>query len=296
MTLDAYQAQYENYLSCAEKALESAANRYLPEQSEVCRAARYSLFSGGKRVRAILVLAVCEMLGGNMAAAEEFAAAVEMLHCYSLIHDDLPCMDDDDYRRGRPSCHKAFGESTATLAGDVLLTEAFETILGANATPAVCVNAAKALAEGSGSRGMIYGQELDIAWEEKSPAREVLDEIHHYKTGALINAAVQMGAAAAQANLEQCNILQQYAFDLGLVFQIVDDVLDVTATSEELGKPVGSDAENGKVTFATLYGVDGAMQLAQQMNDANCQRMQTQFGTSADFLVMLAQQLLNRKN
>lgn len=296
MTLDAYTEQYEKYLSCAEGVLETTANRYLPEQSEVCRAARYSLFGGGKRVRAILVLAVCEMLDGNMAAAEEFAAAVEMLHCYSLIHDDLPCMDDDDYRRGRPSCHKAFGESTATLAGDVLLTEAFETILGANTSPEIRVNAAKALAEGSGSRGMILGQELDIAWEEKSPSRKILDEIHHYKTGALINAAVQMGAAAAQASTEQSDILKQYAFDLGLVFQIVDDVLDVTATSEELGKPVGSDAENGKVTFATLYGTEGAMQLAQQINDANCQRMQAQFGASADFLIMLAQQLLNRKN
>ncbi len=296
MTLDAYKAQYENYLACAEKGLARAADCYLPEQSEVCRAARYSLLSGGKRIRAILVLAVCDMLGGDMSAAEEFAAAVEMLHCYSLIHDDLPCMDDDDYRRGRPSCHKAFGESTATLAGDVLLTEAFETILGADAAPQIRVNAAKALAEGSGSRGMILGQELDIAWEEKSPTREILDEIHHYKTGALINAAVQMGAAAAQCKQEQCNILKQYAFDLGLVFQIVDDVLDVTATSEALGKPVGSDAENGKVTFATLYGTDGAMKLAQQINEENCKRMERQFGESAAFLVMLAQQLLNRKN
>ncbi len=296
MTLQNYQAQYHAYLSRAEKALEQTAAVFLPEQSAVCEAARYSLFGGGKRVRAILTLAVCEMLNGNEQAAERFAAAVEMLHCYSLIHDDLPCMDDDDYRRGRLSCHKKFGETIATLAGDVLLTEAFDVIVNTDAEPVVCRNAAKALAAGSGSRGMIYGQELDIEWEKKSPDREILDSVHHYKTGALINAAVQMGTAAAQADDETCRVLAQYAFDLGLVFQIVDDVLDVTSTSEDLGKPVGSDAENGKVTFATLYGVEKAMQLAQQINTANCERMTQAFGDRADFLVTLAQNLLERSN
>lgn len=296
MTLQSYQAQYRAYLSRAERALEQTADIFLPEQSSVCEAARYSLFGGGKRVRAILTLSVCEMLNGDENAAEHFVAAVEMLHCYSLIHDDLPCMDNDDYRRGRLSCHKKFGEATATLAGDVLLTEAFDVILNTDADPSVCRNAAKALSAGSGSRGMIYGQELDIEWEQKSPDREVLDSIHRYKTGALINAAVQMGAAAAQADDETCQVLAQYAFDLGLVFQIVDDVLDVTATSEDLGKPVGSDAENGKVTFATLYGVEGAMQLAKQINDVNCDRMTKQFGDRADFLVALAQNLLERSN
>lgn len=296
MMLQNYETQYQSYLTRAEKALDRAVERYLPEESVVCQAARYSLLGGGKRVRAILVLAACDMLGGDMAAAEHFSAAVEMLHCYSLIHDDLPCMDNDDYRRGRLSCHKKFDETTATLAGDVLLTEAFDAIVQSGAEPKVCADAAKALAVGGGSRGMIYGQELDIAWEEKTPDRSVLDSIHHYKTGALINAAVQMGAAAAQANADTCRVLEQYAFDLGLVFQIVDDVLDVTATSEELGKPVGSDAENGKVTFATLYGADGAMQLAQQINEENCKRMEQNFGSDADFLIQLAQQLLERKS
>ena len=291
-----YETQYQHYLTRAEKALDRAVDLYLPEESVVCQAARYSLLGGGKRVRAIFVLATCDLLNGDMDAAEHFSAAVEMLHCYSLIHDDLPCMDNDDYRRGRLSCHKKFGETTATLAGDVLLTEAFEAIVQSGAEPKVCADAVKALAAGGGSRGMIFGQELDIAWEEKTPDRAVLDSIHHYKTGALINAAVQMGASAAQADNETRRVLEQYAYDLGLVFQIVDDVLDVTATSETLGKPVGSDAENGKVTFATLYGADGAMQLAQKINEDNCKRMEQQFGASADFLVQLARQLLDRKN
>ncbi len=296
MTLQSYENQYQAYLARTEAALERAVERYLPENSTVCQAARYSLMGGGKRVRAILVLAVCDLLQGDTEAAEHFAAAVEMLHCYSLIHDDLPCMDNDDYRRGRLSCHKKFGETVATLAGDVLLTEAFDAIAQSGAAPKVCADAVKALASGSGSRGMIYGQELDIYWEEKTPDRAALDSIHHYKTGALINAAVQMGVAAAQGSKEEQQILEQYAFDLGLVFQIVDDVLDVTATSEELGKPVGSDAENGKITFATLYGAEGAMQLAQKINNENCARMEQQFGVQADFLVHLARQLLNRKN
>ena len=291
-----YEMQYQDYLHRVEAALDCAVERYLPSESAVCQAARYSLLGGGKRVRAILVLAVSEMLGGDADAAEHFSAAVEMLHCYSLIHDDLPCMDNDDYRRGRLSCHKKFGETLATLAGDVLLTEAFDAIVQSGAEPKICADAVKALASGSGSRGMIYGQEIDIAWETKNPDRAALDQIHHYKTGALINAAVQMGASTALAEEDTRKVLEQYAFDLGLVFQIVDDVLDVTSSSEELGKPVGSDAENGKVTFATLYGVDGAMELAKKINEENCARMTQRFGVDAEFLIQLARALVERKN
>lgn len=294
MNAELYEKQYAEYLRCAENALKECADVYLPVSSDVCQAARYSLFSGGKRVRAILTLAVCDMLRGNMAAAADFSAAVEMLHCYSLIHDDLPCMDDDDFRRGKPSCHKAFGEATATLAGDVLLTEAFEVIAQAKTVPEQRMQAIAALTLGGGSRGMILGQELDIYWEQKTPARENLDQIHHYKTGALINAAVQMGACAAGAGQAERKVLEEYAFDLGLVFQIVDDVLDVTSTSEQLGKPIGSDAENGKVTFATLYGVEGAMQLAREINRANCTKMEQTFGERAAFLIALAETLLLR--
>ena len=231
-----------------------------------------------------------------MQTAAQFAAAVEMLHCYSLIHDDLPCMDNDDLRRGRPSCHKAFGESTAMLAGDVLLTEAFEVIANAPAAPQVCVAAARALGAGAGSRGMVYGQELDLKYEALAATEEQLRLIHRNKTGALINAAVQMGAAAAGATPQQCEILASYAYGLGLVFQIVDDVLDVTSTPEQLGKPIGSDSENGKTTFVTLYGADGAMALAQKLNEQICRDLQQHFGVKAAFLQQLAQQLLVRKN
>ncbi len=291
-----YQAQYQKYLEQTASALEKVCGRFLPEESEVCRAARYSLLGGGKRIRAVLVLSVCEMLGGNMAAAEQFAAAIEMLHCYSLIHDDLPCMDNDDLRRGRPSCHKAFGEATAMLAGDVLLTEAFEAIANAPASAQACVRAAKALGAGAGSRGMVYGQELDLKYESLAATEEQLRLIHRNKTGALINAAVQMGAAAAEADEEKCKALEAYAYGIGLVFQIVDDVLDVTSTPEQLGKPIGSDSENGKTTFATLYGVQGAMELAGQLNAKTCAELRGRFGEKAAFLEQLAQRLLTRKN
>ena len=182
-----YKTQYQMYLSQASAALEDACAKFLPEESEVCRAARYSLLGGGKRIRAVLVLSVCDMLGGDPQTARAFSAAVEMLHCYSLIHDDLPCMDNDDLRRGRPSCHKAFGEATAMLAGDVLLTEAFEAIANAPACPQACVQAAKALGLGAGSRGMVYGQELDLKYEALAATEEQLRLIHRNKTGALIS-------------------------------------------------------------------------------------------------------------
>ena len=291
-----YATQYQEYLARVNRALETASDAFLPEESEVCRAARYSLLGGGKRIRAVLVLAVCDMLNGDAAAAEQFAAAVEMLHCYSLIHDDLPCMDNDDLRRGKPSCHKAFGEATAMLAGDVLLTEAFEVIANVAAPAIVNVRASKALGAGAGSRGMVYGQELDLKYEALAATEEQLRLIHRNKTGALVNAAVQMGAAAAQANETQCKELEAYAFGIGLVFQIVDDVLDVTGSQEQLGKPNGSDSENGKTTFVTLYGTDGAMVLAQKLNEQICNDLQQHFGAKAAFLQQLAQQLLVRKN
>ena len=291
-----YKAQYEAYLAQASKALDAACGQFLPETSEVCRAARYSLLGGGKRIRAVLVLSVCDLLGGDKAAAGQFAAAVEMLHCYSLIHDDLHCMDNDDLRRGRPSCHKAFDEATAMLAGDVLLTEAFEVVANAPASAQACVRAARALGAGAGSRGMVYGQELDLKYEALAATEDQLRLIHRNKTGALINAAVQMGAAAAEADTETCRVLEAYTYGLGLVFQIVDDVLDVTSTPEQLGKPIGSDSENGKTTFATLYGVQGAMDLAQKLNAETCAQLHSHFGTKAAFLEQLAQQLLVRKS
>ena len=290
-----YNAQYQAYLNTAETALAQQADRCFNERSRVCEAARYSLFGGGKRVRAVLCLAVCDMLDGNRNAAACYAAGVEMLHCYSLIHDDLPCMDNDDMRRGRPSCHKAFGEATALLAGDTLLTAAFETLSGSPGTAVQNTAAVCALSRAAGANGMVWGQELDLAFEEKPATAEELREVHRNKTGALINAAIQMGAAAAEGEEEDCRRLEQFAYDLGLVFQIVDDVLDVTSTSEELGKPVGSDAENNKTTFATLYGPEGAMELAQKINAEACGRLSRAYGERSEFLTALAENLLCRR-
>ncbi len=296
MTSKSYEQRFAAYLAAAQQAVEQEAGRRLPETSEVCRAARYSLTGGGKRIRAILVLAVSDLAGGDAAAARRLAAAVEMLHCYSLIHDDLPCMDNDDYRRGQLSCHKKFGEATALLAGDVLLTEAFEAAANASDSPRVCAAGAAALAAGAGSRGMVYGQELDLAAETEKPDAARLEQIHHYKTGSLIEGAVEMGIACGTVTPAERAALDRYAFDLGLVFQIVDDVLDVTATSAELGKPAGSDAANGKVTFATLYGPEKAMETARRINEDNCRRMNEIFGDRADFLAELAKSLLTRRN
>ena len=291
-----YQQQYDAYLARAKRALEEACRRYLPAESQVCQAARYSLMGGGKRMRAVLVLSVCDMLAGDSAAAEPFAAAVEMLHCYSLIHDDLPCMDDDDLRRGRPSCHKAFGEAAALLAGDVLLTEAFEAAAQAPASPEVCLQAVQALSRGAGSCGMVYGQELDLKYEVLDTTESQLLQIHRNKTGALINAAVQMGAAAAGADAAQREALEQYAYGLGLMFQIVDDVLDATATTEQLGKPAGSDRANGNTPFVILCGPDGSTTLAHQLNHATCGVVRTAFGDKAAFLEQLASAMLERRS
>lgn len=290
-----YHQQYDAYLQTFNDRLTVCCDAYLPLGSQVNEAARYSLLAGGKRVRAVLCMAACELLGGEAPQATQFACAVEMLHCYSLIHDDLPCMDNDDFRRGKPSCHKAFGEATALLAGDLLLTEAFEVIAAAPVSETARVRACTALAHGAGSAGMVLGQELDLRYESQPVGEETLRLVHRNKTGALINAAMQMGAAAAEGGEEDCRRLEQFAYDLGLVFQIVDDVLDVTSTSEELGKPVGSDAENNKTTFATLYGPEGAMELAQKINAEACGRLSRAYGERSEFLTALAENLLCRR-
>ena len=291
-----YRQRYEAYLELFNAQLTACCDEYLPLGSQVNEAARYSLLAGGKRVRAVLCMATCELLGGQAQQAAQLDCAMEMLHCYSLIHDDLPCMDNDDFRRGKPSCHKAYGEATALLAGDLLLTEAFEVIANAPVDDRARVDACAALAHGAGSAGMVLGQELDLKYENQPVEEETLRLVHRNKTGALINAAMQMGASAAGGNAEDCQRLEQFAYDLGLVFQIVDDVLDVTSTSEELGKPIGSDAENNKTTFATLYGPQGAMELAKKINAEACGRLSRAYGERSEFLTALTENLLCRRS
>lgn len=295
MSEQVFQTRYETYRTAVESYLETLfAGR--PDWRDLYESMRYSLLAGGKRIRPVLALEFARLAGlADWKTALPMACALELVHTYSLIHDDLPCMDNDDYRRGKPSCHKAFGEATALLAGDLLLTEAFEVIAAAPVSETARVRASAALAHGAGSAGMVLGQELDLRYESQPVGEETLCLVHRNKTGALINAAIQMGAAAAEGGEEDCRRLEQFAYDLGLVFQIVDDVLDVTSTSEELGKPVGSDAENNKTTFATLYGPEGAMELAQKINAEACGRLSRAYGERSEFLTALAENLLCRR-
>ena len=247
---------------------------------------------GGKRFRPALLLSVAGNYNPSIIKEAFYPAlAMEILHTFSLIHDDLPCMDDDDMRRGKPSCHKAFGEATALLAGDALLTAAFEVLCNA---PNASVEAVSVLSGAAGARGMIYGQELDLRFEQVRADARQLEQIHANKTGKLIKAAVLLGAVAASASKEQKNALEYYAAQVGMVFQIVDDILDVVSTSEELGKPVGSDRENGKSTFVTLYGLEESRRMAQEKTKNACDALEL-FGESASFLRTLALSLAERK-
>ena len=288
-------AAYQAYV---EKSLPELLSAAFPaqEESAVARAAAYSLLGGGKRVRAVLTLASCEIAGGDTALACSYACALEMLHCYSLIHDDLPCMDNDDYRRGRPSCHKAFDETTALLAGDALLTAAFDTLCQNENGGEKNAKAVALLARAAGPCGMILGQELDLAAEKAPVDEEGLLKIHANKTGRLLRAAAGLGAIAAGADAQQTAALDEYASCIGMVFQIVDDILDVTATAEELGKPIGSDVQNNKTTFVTLKGLDAAHNEAEALTKKACDVLRVQFGAKADFLCEYAQRLVHRSN
>ena len=294
MTQQQYKETAQAWAQRTEQRLAELCDEYLPQDAEIGQAARYSLLGGGKRVRAVLTLAACELAGAPAERALAYACALEMLHCYSLIHDDLPCMDDDDFRRGRPSCHKQYGEATALLAADALVTAAFEVIANAALPAQSRVQAAAVLAKAGGARGMLYGQELDKRYETQPASEEQLRALHAHKTGALIVAAVELGCLAAGADEALRAALAQYAAELGLVFQIVDDILDVTATTAELGKPAGSDASMDKTTFVTLYGLQGARALAENHNRVALDALQG-FGEEAALLRLLADDLLQRK-
>ena len=260
--------RYPEYCSMIEAALP----QYLPPvtlpQGKVCEAMAYSLLDGGKRIRGCLTLAMCELCGGEVQSALPLACAIEMVHAYSLIHDDLPCMDNDDLRRGKPSCHIKFGEGTALLAGDALLTHAFSAASDAyfNGTlPAEtvlrCVNQ---LSRAAGVEGMIGGQVIDTAPEEVPMTPEQLEAMHSMKTGALIRSAAVLGCLAAGAPRDVVMQADLYAAKIGLAFQIVDDILDATEESEKLGKST-SDADNNKTTYIALYGVEKAREMVRRL-------------------------------
>ena len=266
--MDIKQILTEN-AALVEEALQRYTAREDGDFAAVLAAERYSLLAPGKRIRPTLVLELCRLFGGRDEAALPLACAVEMIHTYSLIHDDLPCMDNDDLRRGRPTCHKAFDEATALLAGDGLLTRAFGVAATAPIPDAALRRAIKLLSDKAGSFGMIGGQVMDLQGEGKAPSLDYLLKLHANKTGALIALSAELGCIAAGLDAEDARTKRaiRFAEGIGLAFQVVDDVLDVTADVATLGKNIGSDAKSEKTTFLSFYDVEGALAYAEAVTD-----------------------------
>lgn len=255
----------------------------------------YSLTAGGKRIRPMLVLEFCRVSGGDIDKALPVACAIEMIHTYSLIHDDLPCMDNDDLRRGRPTNHKVYGECTATLAGDALQAEAFGAILRSSLPAKRRCDCAEILAGAAGVDGICGGQYLDMLGEGKKLSDSELNDINTRKTGAMLVAACQMGVAAAGGGAARLEAAGRYGAALGAAFQIRDDILDVTSTMEELGKTVGSDAQEHKNTYMALYGQEKCEQMIDRLTEFSKSILAEQFDDTA-FLDALADRLARRKN
>ncbi len=268
---------------------------FLPKSDDiVSRAMRYSVENGGKRIRPTLLLSFCELCGGDVNKALPLACALEMIHTYSLIHDDLPCMDDDDMRRGKPSCHIVYGYEYALLAGDALLTLAFETALKADLPAEAVVASAKELAVAAGWAGMVGGQVMDLQNEGKRVTVEEIEKTDHLKTGELIRAACVIGCIAAGAR-DKIPYAEVFARDIGLSFQIVDDILDVTSSTEALGKPVGSDDENEKCTYVSLLGIEDSRKFVSRLT-AEAKDSLKMFDGDVTALSDLADSMENRKN
>ena len=289
MTAQEYRAMIDSAL-----AEYFAADDELPQKG-LAEAMRYSLLAGGKRIRPMLVLEFCRMAGGETAQALPVACAIEMLHTYSLIHDDLPCMDNDDLRRGKPTNHKLFGECTATLAGDALQAEAFGTILRSDLPADRKAACAEHLANAVGLDGMCGGQFLDMIGEGKTLTESELDEINSRKTGALLTAACLMGVAAAGGSSEQLEAAAQYGASIGAAFQIRDDMLDVISTEKELGKPIGSDTQEHKNTYMALLGKDRCESMVEKLTEHAKASLKGAFADT-DFLCALADSMAQRRN
>ena len=286
----------EEMEACREQ-VENRLDDYFQEvcpQGELLEAMRYSLLAEGKRIRPILLMKFCEACGGDSALALPAACGIEMLHTYSLIHDDLPCMDNDVLRRGKPTCHVIYGETNAVLAGDALQAAAFRAVLSCSTSPAATVAMAAVLAEAAGEQGMCGGQYLDMDPKRDECDEEALAYLHSLKTGALLKAACAMGVHCAGGTAEQLAAAEEYAGHLGIAFQIQDDILDVISTTEELGKPVGSDAEEGKTTFASLFGVEVCEHLVVKHTSQAKKALEGHFD-DPEFLVWIADLLAERK-
>lgn len=285
--------QIQEYRDYTENYLKNIYGKFRKEpQTLLFDAMEYSLLAGGKRLRPVFAYEFCRMCGGQWQDAAPFAAAIEMIHTYSLIHDDLPCMDNDDFRRGRPTNHKVFGEGMAVLAGDALLTDAFMIASsGKLPQPWTMADAISLMAEGAGSLGMVGGQVLDIMSQERELSEQEVLDIQLRKTGRLINIACCLGAMAGGASQNQFEAAAQFASGLGLAFQIRDDMLDVIGTREEMGKGVGTDAE--KNTFVRLYGLEKCETLVQQYTDYAISALQA--FEDREFIIALAKSLTDRR-
>ena len=278
-----------------ESALAGELNKKTPVDKTLTEAMEYSLMAGGKRLRPVLLMAAADALGADGTRFLKTACAIEMIHSYSLIHDDLPAMDNDDYRRGKPTNHKVYGAGMATLAGDALLTLAFEVMLRQqDAAPETLVQVVREMSMAAGPDGMVGGQALDMESEGRQIDKETLRRMHMGKTGALFRAAIRSGAVLAGANEKQLDALTAYAEKFGLAFQITDDILDVVGDETVIGKPVGSDEKNHKSTYVTLNSLEEARKLAQAAVDEAAGALK-EFGPEADFLRDLVVYLVNRK-
>ena len=283
--------------------IDAALDRIMPAESEppaeLHRAMRYSVLAGGKRLRPLLALAAAEAVGADSGAVVDEACSLELLHTYTLVHDDLPAMDNDDLRRGKPTSHKVYGEAVAILAGDALQTLAFSVLAqGATAgrhAPGPLLEAAGMLARAAGSLGVIGGQIVDIQSEGRQVDRETLAYIHAHKTGALIEAAVMLGAILGGASQEQRGALSGYGTAIGLAFQITDDILDITSTPEQLGKTPGKDARSGKATYPALVGMEEARRLQEHYLERSLASLQ-KFGGAADPLRHIARMMVRRSS
>jgi len=293
-------AALQDYLALQRERVDAALDRWTPPETTppetIHKAMRYSLFAGGKRIRPVLCIAAAEVINGRTDGVVDAACSLELIHTYSLIHDDLPALDNDDLRRGRPTSHKVFGEAMAILAGDSLLTQAFQVL---SQLPSIDAGRKARLIEelavASGTvGGMIAGQVHDLEGEGQQPNAELLETIHRAKTGALLRASVRMGAIYAGATDEQYEALSRYGEHAGLAFQIVDDLLDVEQSSEELGKTAGKDAEQRKITFPSVYGLERSHRMAEEERLA-CHGALSIFDERARWLRELADLIVHRK-
>lgn len=290
------------YLKTKKNSVDGFLKKYISDKKrkkdcpgELCAAIGYALMAGGKRVRPVLSIASFEAAGGGNRNILPVAASLELIHTYSLIHDDLPAMDNDDFRRNQPTTHKAYGEAIAILAGDALLTDAFSIISQTDADPGTLINVIKELSHASGAEGMVGGQTVDILLEGKEARKKDLLYIHTHKTGALIRGSVRIGAIMANAPRTKLNALTEYGEKIGLAFQIVDDILDITGTKEELGKSTGADDARGKNTYPLIFGLEKSRKIADKLI---CDALEAikKFDKRADPLREIAGYIVSRRN